>query len=657
MATFTNFVFYADTPFTNLSKAMHFNSNADRDRYFDTAMDKYRLLDIRTRKFNMVRDRLTVNITWDFDNGTYRGNKPSDASFMDKMMGVNYCYFYDSNSNQRFYCQVAKTEYVNDKVTRFYLIMDVITTFFQGDFSSKVGTVRIDRQHLTSKKYKDNWFTLSQGDGLRVSNPRILWQKFKKLGGGDGDHKKNENGLYQRSEDIENMIAVFQCSSDLSEDFGSVDEPKMSASKGGIYDYITSPVDIYCAYLDKAYKIFEKLSKYPWIAQNISNINIIPKEFIDLDDLEEVQSKHGLTGLKRFKNNKVNDLGSVVMSPINVKFDEVNKIISDYTGITDFLKNEEHLYNSSYIKYFVTNWCGSSMDIQPEKLDEHELEFKCKGIIGYDNKIAVYPLKYNSYGENLEDPFFEGYQIDVPRGEFIGNSIVFNSWDSIPVLIDNYRKFLASDAYDRKMSEENKLGNRIDTFMQDPLSEKGMFAGMDALGTIAGGVGNAAASGFMRGGPLGSAISATTQLGSNLMTNWRSEYDYYRGLKARQEQMKITPNTITNAAMGNAFAYRMGVYGISLKMYVAPMAELVLALRYHKAVGYRWDRYGTLDPVDSMSHVNYVQFTGDWIMDGVPAEFQRIANQLFAQGVSLYHNPDDVADPFTQDVLLNRRVK
>ena len=58
-----------------------------------------------------------------------------------------------------------------------------------------------------------------------------------------------------------------------------------------------------------------------------------------------------------------------------------------------------------------------------------------------------------------------------------------------------------------------------------------------------------------------------------------------------------------------------------------------------------------------MSHVNYVQFTGDWIMDGVPAEFQRIANQLFAQGVSLYHNPDDVSDPFTQDVLLNRRVK
>ena len=58
-----------------------------------------------------------------------------------------------------------------------------------------------------------------------------------------------------------------------------------------------------------------------------------------------------------------------------------------------------------------------------------------------------------------------------------------------------------------------------------------------------------------------------------------------------------------------------------------------------------------------MSHVNYVQFDGEWIMDGVPAEFQKIAIDLFKQGVSLYHNPDRVANPFGQNILLNRRVK
>ena len=58
-----------------------------------------------------------------------------------------------------------------------------------------------------------------------------------------------------------------------------------------------------------------------------------------------------------------------------------------------------------------------------------------------------------------------------------------------------------------------------------------------------------------------------------------------------------------------------------------------------------------------MSHINYVQFDGEWIMESVPAEFQKIAKDLFKQGVSLYHNPDKVTNPFNQDVLLNRRVK
>ena len=43
---YTNFVFYANTPMTNLSKYMHFGSNDERDEFFDTAYDKYKILDI-----------------------------------------------------------------------------------------------------------------------------------------------------------------------------------------------------------------------------------------------------------------------------------------------------------------------------------------------------------------------------------------------------------------------------------------------------------------------------------------------------------------------------------------------------------------------------------------------------------------------------------
>ena len=174
---YTNFVFYANTPMTNLSKYMHFSSNQERDEFFDTAYDKYRILDISVRNFNMVRDRLTVRVTYEFDRGTFDNTK----SFIDNMQGVNYCYFYDKNTRYRYYCQVVKTEYVNDNVTLFYLAMDVMTTYFQGDFTSKIGNVHVLRQHLTQERYNNNLYELSNRDSLRVSPPRIIFQKHLQL--------------------------------------------------------------------------------------------------------------------------------------------------------------------------------------------------------------------------------------------------------------------------------------------------------------------------------------------------------------------------------------------------------------------------------------------------------------------------------------------
>lgn len=106
----TRFVFYANTPLTNMSKSMHFNSNAERDQFFDTAFSIYQVLDIRERRFNMVRDRLTVRITYEFDKGTVSGNWDSSAPFIDNMLGVNYCYFVDENTGMRYYCQVTATK-------------------------------------------------------------------------------------------------------------------------------------------------------------------------------------------------------------------------------------------------------------------------------------------------------------------------------------------------------------------------------------------------------------------------------------------------------------------------------------------------------------------------------------------------------------------
>lgn len=647
---YTNFVFYANTPMTNLSKVMHFESNQARDEFFDTAFDKYRVLDISVRNFNMVRDRLTVRVTYEFDRGTFDKNK----SFVDNMQGVNYCYFYDLNTKYRYYCQVVKTEYVNDNVTMFYLAMDVITTYFQGDFTSEIGNVHIIRQHLTQKRYDENIYELSNRDSLRVSPPRIINQKHLQFARGIITQKGENVASFEPN--TNNLWLVFQCSSDLSSDFGNIDEPKLVTSSGSVYDYVTSPVDVYCIRVKDGNALFKELGNFPWIQQNIKTINIIPTDFIDEKDLDQVHGKSlKSTSLFKFKSESTSDVEDKSrVDKLNYPFDEFENMIHNKYEID--LRFERHLFNSSYFKYYCTNWAGSSVELLPEKLPEGNLRWDIQSIIGYDNKISMYPNGYNSNDENTE---LGGIEIKVPSGEYLNSSLLFTSWDTLPVLIDNYKMSLSNTAYDRKMAEENKLTNQWDNAVNGTYDDSfggRLFSAMNVANTVLGGV----LSGGMSGakfGPMGAMVGAGASLGGNLMGNWKSEYDYYRQLKSNQEQMKIATPTLINGSMGNAFSYKNGVFGVSIKVYAASKEDVRRALKYHKAVGYEWDYYEELGNVNSMSHINYVQFDGEWIMEGVPAEFQKIAKDLFKQGVSLYHNPDKVANPFNQDVLLNRRVK
>ena len=656
---YTHFVFFANTPLTNLSKYMNFGSNQARDEFFDTLYGKYKVLDISQRNFNMVRDRLTVNITYEFDRGTFN----NERSFIDNMIGVNYCYFYDENTKKRFYCQVVKTEYVNDAVTRFYLAMDVLTTFFQGDFSKSIGTVHITRQHLPKSKYKENLYLLSSRDKLQCSPPRIIKQFYFKLGA-SGTKDKNKDGATVYKEEMSNLYVVFQSSVDLSSDFGNIDEPKMKTSGGTIVDYVTSPVDVYAMRLTEANKYFDVLGDYPWIEQNIKNINIIPSDFIDNDMLETVSYRIGSPGLKKFKDKSRSKLDTEdKLQSINIPFSHAVEFVDKAFKIKSSLRDESHLFNSGYFKYFCTNWSGANLELQPEKLPDGNLKWGVKTILGYDNKIMFFPRLYNNHNENLyyeqgmEIKSGKNFQIDVPRGEYMGAALIFNSWDTLPVLIDNYKMSLANSAYDRKLSEENRLGNQFNNFMEDPFSQKGLYGGLNTLGTVFGGTGSAMSSGFAAGGFGGGLLSGGLSVGGNLLGNWKSEYEYYRNQQAKFDQMKIQRPTETTQTLGNAFAYKNGTFGVSVKLYAVTPEDYNRALRYHKSVGYQWDTYSKLESITTMSHVNYVQFDGDWIMGEVPSEFQKIAKQLFREGVSVYHNPDRLADPFSDDILKNTRVK
>lgn len=657
---YTQFVFYANTPSVNALKTIHFRSNAERDRFFDTTMSGSRVLDMKHEKFNMVRDRLNVRVDWDFDNG----GEDASGQRVTNMMGVNYCYFYDTRSRKRYYCQVVRTTYINERVTEFALSVDILMTYFQGDFTSKIGNVHIRRQHITNKQYEDNLFQLSNKDRYITSDKQIIHHKFMPLGRSkieNDTHDENQGGKVHRISD-DDMYLVFQCSADLSADFGDIDEPKMKTSSGGSYDKVVSPVDVYCTTIKNGLDLFKKLGDYPWISQNIKSINMIPKDFIDVNDLTnpitgKTLNVSGLYKLKSGSSQVVRFRGI----EITYQFDEINELVSSMTGISDILKKEKHLFNSGYIRYYVTNWAGSSIELEPQKLSDasYNLTWSAQTIIGYDNKIVIRPLYYNSHGENLttDKAYGEPVRNLAPRGEYLGASIVFNSWDTLPIMIDNYKMSLSSTAYQRKLTEESMMGNQIQNLLNGGGEDYTWWESAARVGgTLFGGSVQSASMGFTTGGPVGGLVAGAGNTLFNGFNYAMSEKDYYRKQKYDRAQQKLARPTDTNQNLGNAFAYANGVFGVSVKVYSVHEEDFVDALKYHRAVGYQWDKYEKPSSIMSMSHINYLEFDGEWYMDDIPTEFMKLAKDMFKQGVSFYHNPEGKINPFNDDVLKNNRV-
>ena len=127
-------LFY-NTPFTDFQNTIHFNSNSERDNFFN---GRYHMRPFSV-PFNFVKDRLTVNMP---------------LATIDTY-GLNYCRFKnDFEGGHWYYAFIMNTEYVNDKVTRVYMVLDTVMTFTQGNFTSRIANAYVTRQSLNSTSYE-----------------------------------------------------------------------------------------------------------------------------------------------------------------------------------------------------------------------------------------------------------------------------------------------------------------------------------------------------------------------------------------------------------------------------------------------------------------------------------------------------------------------
>lgn len=570
----THFDFFKNTPLVDLKNTIYFSSNEERDLFFSKAYERVEV----KNNFNFIKDRGTIRIAGNYKDFTE----------------VNYCRFKSEFEPDRwYYCFIPEFKYLNNNVIELHLLIDGIMTFCQGDILDSLNGITVTRQHLPKKEYHENL------DYLR-NNSDVIKTHTKKY-------------FYKNKKTFSNFSILMQSSVNLFSDFGTQENPRIESPTGAIIDDVSSPMDLYiCRELDFNY-IMEELKPFPWITQNFKKIVLVPNDIISIN-MEGVKTTQvSSPSCDLSKMYKINDS---VTKPYDNFLEDLNFSESELLNLFGFKEDEKHLLRNEYTTIELYNWIGGNLIIDPGQLKDG-LRFKSISVGGYENEIAIYVLDYKSRIDNI--------------GSYLNDSIKFNSFDDIPILIDSFGLAMAKSAHSSAYTESNLLSGKVNRVIDrdNSISDR-LVAGASIL----------------------SNISPTS-----IINGLIDEHEYYREQQARELDLALNPDEVTPSNYTNALTRKSGDYGVTLLMSKPNQLEIDKVRKYYKLFGFEVEGlYGKLLDTRSMTVCNYVEFKGTYNIPGAERSIEDFIKTQFENGVRLWHNKN-IANPFKQNPLNNKMVK
>lgn len=419
---------------------------------------------------------------------------------------------------------------------------------------------------------------------------------------------------------FDDLLVVIKSSADLTGDFGTKDDPKIETSSGIRFDKITSPLNLYACDLVRFNDLMKALAPFPWIAQNITSMSIIPRIFME-DNLTDVtfttgDSLNGIIFLKKLTG--VGTSKTTLLTQLATFSRNMAQTLAMY-GLDPV--QDQHLLRNEYTTTEVYNYSGGQLFIDNGLLHPSKgLTYWIDLITGYQTEMKLFVQNYrNENGTGLHD------------GSYMNDSLTFNQFDDIPMLINNFDLAMSKNANQRAYAESKLMTNKMSNIADSSASLKDRFF-------------NAAS--------LVSKISP-----GQLFGKFHDEHDFYNQQKAEFADMALDTPTITQQTNGNSFNIANDAFGIHFKYSMPGFIEMDNIKKYYKRMGYQMNRQGEqLDIVNSMSICNYVQFSGSWFIAGADVALNEMMKAQFANGVRLWHN-NNTANPMNQDVLQNIIVR
>lgn len=581
----TEIDFFYNTPFNDFQNFIHFKTDKERDDFF-TGRYNMKVYE-PARRFNFVKDRLEL-----------RTRLTTLETY-----GLNYLRFRSMFDNDRwYYARVMNVRYINDGVSALDLVLDVVTTFMQGDFTKDLGLVQVQRMSLAKNHiYKWRKWLMTNNDVL--SFPKSYTRQF--------------------IEAWKNYFVVFTTSVSLLDDFGTEDDPKLKTSVGQTYDGIVSPVDLYCCKSqDDFTSLMKYLKDYPWISQNINNVAIIPSDVVDEKDLVKVKDakQNGINSANIYQFKNKGKTRSFVMNNITLPKENFDEYFNFDDSIPFWALRQE------YANIELNAWNGQQVTLAPIFLPDYGLKMIAQSTFGYHNEIRCFPDQYKDDGENSINGLY--------RGTYINQGITFDVFDDIPVLVDNYKLGKAQTAHQRALNNDRQISSRISDVLNPNKSLQDRFFNAVSLTTSLAG-----------GGVLGVAKNALGQ--------FTSEWEYYRDQNAKFADMAISAPSVGSQNNSQSFNMSKGIFGVTVRFASIGTENMERVLTYYNTFGFDFSgQLLHLEKPDTLPMLNYYQFAGNWILPGVPPQFMEQLKVQCQNGIKLWKN-NGTDNPFTQNTRFN----
>ncbi|CAH1191497.1 Major tail protein [Glutamicibacter phage Voltaire] len=653
---------------------VHFNTTAELDAYLDFG-DKRQFDDLSYLKMG---EPITINlpfnqvIEWNYVR-VQNFSQPVVEAAPDKLM--SYYYF------------ITDVQYVSANATRVILQLDAWQTYGR---TITFGDAYVTQGHVGIAEET----ALPNEDGL-LSTPEGL-----NLGGDYRVGATNQRFLAPNT----NAVICVVSASDLTGDYGTIDDPKLRTAGGSLFEGLPNGGSIYLFKQPSDFKAYMNATKdQSWVTQAIISVTALPMSWADMTSNGLSYTDVTLNGVNAatpddFTKVPVTEIDAGVRADMSM-----NWVDSRYSHLKKFSM-------FPYMFFELNTYTGEPLTMKNEMFSSSSPNVKLKVYLHAAPpapRLAMMPVGYGTTtGTNGEHFNVAQWISNFPQFSVVNNGSAMVLASQAHSLSQSYKSADwaqqramagANTSYDQATAASGLTANQANLGIgaanaQTALQNSTITtkAVKDAAFGIGGGILSGARGGGvgMAAGALTGAIGAAstgidaaisinqntqstniaTNLTANQAQNTIGNMDYNRDtnfslaqfgakgdyqnavaqINAKVEDAKLSQPSTAGTTGGDAFMLAVEGWSVHVKTKHIPKSAMRAIGDYWLRYGYAINRFVNLpQDLQVMEYFTYWKCSEVYIIDArCPEPIKRIISGILEKGVTVHRHPNTISQGF-----------